>query len=388
MPQLPPWDIVTGEYPLATGGVAGYSRQVACGLADMGDEVHVWAPSRVEGLAADPGVHVHALPHGFGMRGLLSLAKTFRRMRRPRRVLLQYVPDAFGLKGMNLPFCRWVTNLPKAELWVMFHEVAVPWAPWQSWKQNVVSLATRRMASTLVMRADRVLVSVPIWVDVLHLVAPRWRGVASWSPVPSNVATEVTPAATVEVRARLNLPAEGLVIGHFGTYGPLIAPLLKPVLGRLLQEDSRRYALLIGGASEGFARDVASSFDVAGRVVATGYLSKTAVAAHLCACDLLVQPYADGVSARRTSAMAALALGLPVVTNEGVATEPVWKESGAVALAASPQGLVDAVEALASDKIRASILGSRARELYERQFSISRTIAALRERPSEIIESS
>ena len=67
-------------------------------------------------------------------------------------------------------------------------------------------------------------------------------------------------------------------------------------------------------------------------VHAPGYLPAIALGAHLTACDVLVQPYPDGVTARRTSVMAGLARGCAVVTTTGHLTEPLWAEQGAVAL--------------------------------------------------------
>ena len=65
---------------------------------------------------------------------------------------------------------------------------------------------------------------------------------------------------------------------------------------------------------------------------ATGYLSPVLIAAHLTACDVLMQPYPDGITVRRTSAMAALARGRAVVTTTGHLTEPLWADEDAVAL--------------------------------------------------------
>src|SRR5262249_59264800 len=69
------------------------------------------------------------------------------------------------------------------------------------------------------------------------------------------------------------------------------------------------------------------------RLHATGPLPADAVAGYLAACDLLLQPFPDGVSTRRTSVMAGLALGLPIVTSDGPATEPIWRKEPAVVLA-------------------------------------------------------
>ena len=55
-----------------------------------------------------------------------------------------------------------------------------------------------------------------------------------------------------------------------------------------------------------------------------GRLTGAEAAAALRACDLLVQPYPDGVTTRRTSVMAALTTSVPVLTTDGPLTEPVW----------------------------------------------------------------
>ena len=47
-------------------------------------------------------------------------------------------------------------------------------------------------------------------------------------------------------------------------------------------------------------------------------LANEEVSVHLSACDLMIQPYPDGISARRTSAMAALAHERPVVTTRRI----------------------------------------------------------------------
>ena len=72
--------------------------------------------------------------------------------------------------------------------------------------------------------------------------------------------------------------------------------------------------------------------DVGGRAWASGRLPPPDVAAALRACDLLVQPYPDGVTTRRTSVMAGLANGVPIVATDGALTEAVWRETGATTL--------------------------------------------------------
>src|SRR6202011_6017268 len=94
-------------------------------------------------------------------------------------------------------------------------------------------------------------------------------------------------------------------------------------------------------------------------------------------CDLMIQPYADGVSSRRTSIVAALAHGRPVVTTSGPDTEPFWQSSNAVILAA-PSQIPAAVSELVKDQDKRERMGIEAAALYQSRFDLQHTIAALR----------
>jgi glycosyltransferase involved in cell wall biosynthesis len=77
--------------------------------------------------------------------------------------------------------------------------------------------------------------------------------------------------------------------------------------------------------------------------------------------------------------MAGLALGVPLVTNDGALTESVWREEPGVALAASPEAIAPKVEWLLADAGRMRSLGASGRALYERRFSLACTVRTLRE---------
>src|ERR1700733_3286613 len=51
--------IITPEYPPQPGGVSDYTAQGAEGLAEKGEEVHVWCPGSVAASGATTAVHVH-----------------------------------------------------------------------------------------------------------------------------------------------------------------------------------------------------------------------------------------------------------------------------------------------------------------------------------------
>ena len=136
------WHIVTGEYPPECGGVGDYSRLVATGLAAAGDSVTVWTPSAATAPPADPGVRVRVLPDRYGLRSLRALSRELDAAAAPR-ILVQYVPHAFGWKGGNLPFCFWLWRRKDRRPWVMFHEVAYPLVASESLKRRTLERCLR-----------------------------------------------------------------------------------------------------------------------------------------------------------------------------------------------------------------------------------------------------
>jgi glycosyltransferase involved in cell wall biosynthesis len=128
--------------------------------------------------------------------------------------------------------------------------------------------------------------------------------------------------------------------------------------------------------------------DWADRVVATGSLRGGIVAEYLQVCDLVLQPYPDGASSRRGSLMAALANGVPVVTTRGTLSEPIWS-AGAVATACAnqPEQLAQLALDLLDYPQKRRVLGQAGRRLYEEQFAIGRTVAALLGRGDRVLSS-
>ena len=370
------WHIVTGEYPPQSGGVSAYTRQVARGLVAAGDEVTVWAPPTADADNRDLGITVRRLPDRFGRRSLHALDTELNRLPSPRRLLVQYVPHAFGWKGATLPFCRWVASRASDSVWVMFHEVGFPFDERQSPLRNGLAALNRLMARRMARSAERIFVSIPTWQTILESIVGGEVS-ATWLPVPSGIAVAADASRTAALRARI---AGGRpVVGHFGTCPASIRFLLVGALGRLLV-DTDCCVLLIGprGAlvrDELLARD--RRFE--SRVVSTGSLDEADVSAHLAACDVMLQPYPDGISTRRTSAMAALAHAVAVVSSTGWLTEPIWQTSESVVLVdGDPVALASETKRLLTADDERRRIAASGRRLYDSRFDVRHTIAALR----------
>ena len=372
------WHLLTGEYPPQPGGVSTYTRQVACGLADAGDEVVVWAPPVEEPDRVDRSVTVKRLPDTFGARSLRTLDAALNAEQSPARVLVQYVPHAFGWKGANVPFCRWLASRTRDTRWVMFHEVAFPFDPRQSPLRNALAAANRVMARTLVRSASRVFVSIPGWRAMLEPLASGPCAPA-WLPVPSGISVAGDLAAVQSVRAHVG--AGHPIVGHFGTHSNAIRELLLRVVLPIAASTDCRLLLIGPGSPQVRNELLARDATLDGRVFSTGALSETEVSSHLQACDLLLQPYPDGLSTRRTSAMAALAHGVALASTRGWLTEPEWRDWDAAALSDvdAADALTAAVQSLLASAEARGRLARAGRDLYHARFDLRHTIAALRD---------
>jgi glycosyltransferase involved in cell wall biosynthesis len=372
------WHILTPELPPG-GGVGDYTVQVAEGLAARGGVVSVYAPDR----SSPPpltGVEYVGLPDRFGPASERALE--MRIDSSSARVLIQYVPAVFGRRGGNVAFCRWVRSLVRhTDVRIMFHEpyLYFRWRP----DHMFAAFAQRSMARMLLEGRPIVYLSTDTWRRYLSPYGGEAVTGAVTLPIPSAIPRVACPDAVRAVRARSFANAD-FVVGHFGTYGRHIAPLLLSTVQALLSSEPRAAVLCTGAGSDDFVASMLGSYPAFhGRLFGTGRLSARDVSVNLQACDVIVQPYPDGVTTRRTSVMAALANARAVVTSDGALTESVWRDSACVSLATSTGALVEATRDLLANAPSRAALEARASAAYEARFDLRHTIEALIGRHSE-----
>lgn len=379
---MPEWHLITCEYPPQPGGVSDYTYHVASGLAAAGDAVDVWCPSSDGEPPSAPGVVVHRELGHIVPADLRRVGKMLNQFAAPRRLLVQWVPHGYGYQSMNLAFCLWLWRraaFNHDHVDIMVHEPYLAFGE-GTWRQSAAAAVHRVMTGILLNAARRVWVSIPAWEKSWSPYALGRRVPFAWLPVPSNIPVVNDPAGVRGVRDRY-APAGNLIVGHFGTYGRLVKELLMSLLPVFLRSDTNHVLLLLGRGGEALRDElVRGDLALAQRIRATGSLDPVDLSKHLSACDVMIQPYPDGVCSRRGSVMASIAHGLPTVTNAGRFTEPVWETSKAVALA--PAGDTAALLYLTREMLRdpaaRSRLSAAAKALYQEYFSVLNTVAALR----------
>ena len=288
-------------------------------------------------------------------------------------MIVQWAPHSFGLRSLNLPLALWLWNRARRcndRIELMVHEPFLAFDEGNR-RQDAAALVQRAMIALLLDAASHVRVAIPAWETRLRPWCLRRRTQFEWTPVPSNVPECSDLREVLRVRGALVDPGQ-TVLGHFGTFRQRYRDAARS--GD--RGDPRKHGR--PGASDRprqrrVARDfVSENRGSARRLVASGELEPDQIAIALSACDVLLQPYPDGISTRRGTAMAAMSLGIPLVSNLGHLSESNWRGTpGAwITQTSAATELAAAVRELLEDReLRASI-SAQARALYQQHFSL------------------
>jgi glycosyltransferase involved in cell wall biosynthesis len=392
------WCVVTCEYPPVDGGVSDHTFHLVRTLAGQGDVVDVWCPPAPTPEGDEPprapeipGVTVHVLPSHFGPRAIRLLRRELRALPSDTRILVQWVPTAFGWRMMNLPFALMLFRLPGRRLDLFIHEVG--WdVGGETARRALAGIVHRVMTFCAARSARRIYVTIPAWGQRLSLLGARALPKdeeVSWVPVSSNVPDRADERRVAELRRALlaRTHQQRVLVGHFGIYGRFHMALMPHVVARILDEAQDRTFVLVGRGGEALRDYIAKERpELAARIVATGGLSPEDVSTHLAACDVLVQPYDDGASTRRGTLMAGVALGRPTIANRGRSTEELWSAEKAIQLTDShaPHAFAGAVTKILADANLRERLSENARRLHAERFAMTHVVAALRAEPATV----
>ena len=362
------WLIVTPEYPPGCGGIGDYTKLLAEQLVGAGDRVSVWTPPSDAPRENGATPSVYTLPDHFGLRSARALGDALAHTPPDTVLLVQYVPHGFGWRGMNVGFCAWL-GARRERTWLMVHEPLYPFVKGQPFRHDVLASTTWLMLRLVAHGAERIFVSTPAWESFL----PPGSAGAEWLPIPASVVPVAWDSA--------GRPAARPTVAHFGTYGGHLEKPLREIFGALVEQRPDVGIHLLGRNSETFRELLLREHPAAAeRVVASGAASAEAIVEALASAWVVVFPFIEGVSTRRTSLMSALAAGAAIVTTQGWCSESIWRSSGAVELVeiGRSEAAVGAVLGLLGDEPRRRELRERARRLYNERFHFDRVVERLR----------
>jgi glycosyltransferase involved in cell wall biosynthesis len=318
------------------------------------DAIDQYSRRLVEAMAT-AGIEARYIPDGF--MSVLAAAP-------PSWVLLEYNPFVYGRAGfaprLLLDVARFRHRLP-VPLALMVHEA---WVDMNDAKSSLVGLWQRAQLRALLRAADRVMTST-------EALAREIGHGAIHVPVGANI----LPISTSHEAARARLGLDGkLAVALFGRGNP----------GRALDHAEAAIAALADahGADRltilNLGADAPALRVGPGVVVASpGRLPADELSVRLWASDIVLLPFHDGVSTRRTTLMAALAHARPVLGLLGRNTDALL--AGARdALALTPAGdrsaFSRAAIELTCDPHRMRSIGAAGRRLYETHFDWQHTV--------------
>jgi glycosyltransferase involved in cell wall biosynthesis len=343
------------DLPPVRGGVADHTLVLARALAARGLEVAVL------GRRGDPAVF-RPIPCRIGVShrpGASGLAAACRAMGLTH-LLVQYVPFLFARRGLAPLLVASVGSAARmgVRVGLFIHE---PWVPPTRLVWRLTGPPMRRQLLAIVRRADAVFTPVPAFADLVRsAVRPGVPCVVA--PIGSTV--PVLEADRAECRSALGLGPEDIAVGVLspaaaGAQGSWIAAAASTTLSR-----PDVHWLVLGSGSETEPRELPDSQ----RVRRLGWLPADALSRTLRALDVAVAPFIDGLTLRRTSAMAALAHGVPLVSSLGPLFDPAL--ASAAACAADPEAFTAEVRRLIDDGSARRALGARGAAFYRSSASV------------------
>ncbi len=289
--------MLAGSFPPRLCGVADYTERLAHHLALQGAPVSVW--TREGETAPAPGIY--PVITGWDSAGVRDLVRQIREAR-PTVVHLQYERALFDqsaavtlllpelLRGLGIPLVTTFHALDGPARWGRGHRVALLPLLLQSRSIVVCSLRQERALARLSGIARKV----------------------SRIPIGTGIEPVNRPAAAGESRPQS--PARRLIYFGFVWRGRGIETLLRTVAA--LPETVTLE--VIGGIRDSVylsdLLDLARDLSIKERIAFSGDLAAEEVSRRLWEADSALLPFPTGVSTGRSSLMAALAHGLPIVT--------------------------------------------------------------------------
>lgn len=355
--------LLTGEYPPMQGGIGDHTRHLARHLSTMAAEVAVLTSCRALPPDRTPGIVVHPVITSWGWRCWPEIMRWLTE-HQPDVVHIQYQAAAYDLAG-------WINGLPwwlrrrrrRPRVVVTFHDLRVPYLfPKAGALRWWCVLALARYA-------DGVITTNLEDEQVLRRYA--WATHVRRIPLGSNI--EVQPPALYDRRAwraRLGIGQTSALLAYFGFLNPSKGgEELVQALDALVRSGYDAHLVMIGAqvgdvdpTNQAYLERVRQRVrerSLEARVHWTGHIAPEEVSAALLATDVVVMPYRDGVSFRRTTFIAALRHGCAVVTTQPTVELTELRDGDNVLLV--PRGDVDALARAIARVIQDETLAARLR---------------------------
>jgi glycosyltransferase involved in cell wall biosynthesis len=301
--------LITGEYPPMRGGVGDFTALLAQGLQTHGHTIEVFSTPPAQ---SQTGEVVNTLIRRWDFRSLPTVQR-WAKSNWLDVLNLQYQTAAYRMSPWIHVMPRWVKAAP---LITTFHDLRFPYL------FPKAGLLRERIVMSLAYRSAGVITTNhEDYAKVKHLSN------STMIPIGSTIRADLPPQYDAPAwRAKLGVPQDALLIGHFGfinhTKGVdtllesfAALPRKRPVRLLMIGEQIGTSDATNAGYAAQIQRQI-QNYGLTEEILWTGSVSDEDVNGWLRAVDVVVMPFRDGASYRRSSLMAAIQQGCAIITTQ------------------------------------------------------------------------
>ena len=345
---------VTGEYPPMVGGVGRFTAELAAALQVQGAQIAILTDEQVTASAESDAVRVLPGRRNWGW-GILSEIPARARAVGAEWVHVQYQTAAYRMHPAINALPSFLRRQGLRAAWT-YHDLRIPYL------FPKAGARLRNWVTRLPLRAANAVVvtNQSDWEAVQGQVQ---RGQLHRIPIGNDIKSRRFSAEErTQRRAARGYGSGQLVLGYFGFLNASKGGLtLIETLASLAGEGRDVHLLMIGervGASDETnfrylqrVETAVSEHGLESRVQWTGHQPDAEVAADFNAIDVLLMPYEDGMSMRRSTLTAALANGCAIVTTHPQDPTPELRADSDLILVPprDPSAAAEAVRRIAED---------------------------------------
>lgn len=317
--------LLSGALPPEIDGIGDYTWNLGQEFKRLGHEV-TYVTGNSPQRAASPSPEIHALFDRKDAKTFLPLANNpvFDGL---DWLILQYNPFSFGPRGLNPNLPRVLKHLKAKgiKIAVMFHETYVPSWPWRFF---VMRLWQYPQFSAICQTADCAFVSTERWLPAVREVTTKLP--LYHAPVGSNLPHCLLTRA--EAKTKIGAAEHTPLVGLFGTAHVSRALDFVGDAAAEIQKQHPNAALAYVGRDGAAVEETCKGI----KVLNLGPLDAEEAAIAIRAMDVMISPFTDGISTRRTSVITALQQGTPLCTTSREWTDKLFSDFPAESFRMSP----------------------------------------------------
>jgi glycosyltransferase involved in cell wall biosynthesis len=305
--------IITGEYPPLQGGVGAHIDVLSRVLNTRSNNIFIFSETRAQQQHEHIPLTQH---HGWGVRTIPSIQKWITKNR------LDVVNLHFQTAAFNMsPVIHFLPHFIDKPFVTTFHDLRFPYLFPKAGKLRDGIVMHLAKASTGI-----IVTNYEDYERVKHLPC------VEVIPIGSSILTELPDDYNKTVwREKAGATQDDFLLAHFGFINH--SKGVDILLQALAELNQPNFKLVLIGGRTGTAdttnRPYADSIDnlitelnLSDKITWTGFVNDSEVSAYLRAADVVVLPFRDGASYRRSSLMAAIHHDCAIIT-----THPAYPDS-------------------------------------------------------------